>query len=170
MGLRCRPARSPRPSPTCSPTRPVPAPPSSTGPPRGTARSSGSSSSTAPGGTADRRRHLVETVKRYADRQRILILEDAAYRELRYEGDEIASVKSFDPENRFVVYAGTFSKPCAPGLKTGYALMPTELVEPLVRMKGNHDFGSNNLSQHIIYRLLTSGAYAKHVEYLRGVY
>jgi len=120
--------------------------------------------------SADRRRHLVEIVKRYADRQRILILEDAAYRELRYEGEEIASVKSFDPENRFVVYAGTFSKPCAPGLKTGYALMPTELVEPLVRMKGNHDFGSNNLSQHIIHRLLTNGAYAKHVEYLRGVY
>jgi 2-aminoadipate transaminase len=120
--------------------------------------------------SADRRRHLVEIVKRYADRQRILILEDAAYRELRYEGDEIVSVKSFDPENRFVVYAGTFSKPCAPGLKTGYALMPNDLVDPLVRMKGNHDFGSNNLSQHVIYRLLTSGAYAKHVEYLRGVY
>src|SRR3954470_7507647 len=120
--------------------------------------------------SADRRRHLVEIVKRYADRQRILILEDAAYRELRYEGDEIMSVKSFDPENQFVVYAGTFSKPCAPGLKTGYALMPTELVEPLIRMKGNHDFGSNNLSQHIICKLLTSGAYATHVEYLRGVY
>jgi 2-aminoadipate transaminase len=120
--------------------------------------------------SADRRRHLVEIVKRYADRQRILILEDAAYRELRYEGDEIVSVKSFDPENRLVVYAGTFSKPCAPGLKTGYALMPNELVEPLIRIKGNHDFGSNNLSQHVILRLLTSGAYAKHVEYLRSAY
>lgn len=120
--------------------------------------------------SADRRRHLVEIVKMYADRQRILILEDAAYRELRYEGGEIASVKSFDPDNQFVVYAGTFSKPCAPGLKTGYVLMPTELVEPLVRLKGNHDFGSNNLAQHILYRLMTTGAYAKHVEYLRGVY
>jgi 2-aminoadipate transaminase len=120
--------------------------------------------------SADRRRHLIEIVKLYADRQRILILEDAAYRELRYEGDEIASVKSLDPDNRFVVYAGTFSKPCAPGLKTGYALMPTELMEPLIRMKGNHDFGSNNLSQHIIYKLLTSGAYKTHVEFLRGVY
>lgn len=39
--------------------------------------------------SADRRRHLVETVKRYADRQRILILEDAAYRELRYEGEKV---------------------------------------------------------------------------------
>ena len=53
-----------------------------------------------------------------------------------------------------MIYAGTFSKPCAPGLKTGYALMPPELIEPLVRLKGNHDFGSNNLSQHIICKLL----------------
>lgn len=120
--------------------------------------------------SADRRQHLMETVKRYADRQRILVLEDAAYRELRYEGEEIASLKALDPDNRFVVYAGTFSKPCAPGLKTGYALLPSDLVEPLIRMKGNHDFGSNNLSQHILSRLLTTGAYATHVEYLRGVY
>lgn len=119
---------------------------------------------------ADRRRHLADIVRRYADRQRILILEDAAYRELRYEGPELPSVKSFDPDNRHVIYAGTFSKPCAPGLKTGYALVPGELVEPLVRLKGNHDFGSNNFSQHILTRLLAGGAYAAHVEELRGVY
>ena len=68
---------------------------------------------------------------RYADRHRILILEDAAYRELRYDGDDLPSVKSFDPSNEYVIYAGTFSKPCAPGLKTGYALMPPDLIEPL---------------------------------------
>lgn len=118
----------------------------------------------------ERRRELVEIVKKYADRQRILILEDAAYRELRYEGDELSSVKSFDPKNRHVIYAGTFSKPCAPGLKTGYALMPTELIEPMVRLKGNHDFGSNNLSQHIICKLLENGDYSRHVEYLQSVY
>src|SRR5262245_24616534 len=120
--------------------------------------------------SAGRRKHLVELVRKYSNRQRILILEDAAYRELRYEGDELPSVKSFDPANEYVIYAGTFSKPCAPGLKTGYALMPTELIEPLLRIKGNHDFGSNNLSQHILWRLMKTGAYARHVEYLRGVY
>jgi 2-aminoadipate transaminase len=118
----------------------------------------------------ERRRHLVEIVRKYSSRQRILILEDAAYRELRYEGEELPSVKSFDSGNRHVIYAGTFSKPCAPGLKTGYALMPPELVDPVVRLKGNHDFGSNNLSQHILCRLMQTGAYAEHVAYLRGVY
>jgi 2-aminoadipate transaminase len=117
-----------------------------------------------------RRQHLLEIVQKYARKQRILILEDAAYRELRYEGEEVPSIKSLDRDNQHVVYAGTFSKPCAPGLKTGYALMPRELIEPMVRLKGNHDFGSNNLSQYIIDRLLETGAYAKHVEYLRTVY
>lgn len=120
--------------------------------------------------SADRRRELMEVITRWAPKQRILVLEDAAYRELRYEGDELSSLKSLDPHNRHVIYAGTFSKPCAPGLKTGYAVMPTELIEPLVRMKGNHDFGSNNLSQHIADRLLDTGVYAAHVHELRNVY
>jgi 2-aminoadipate transaminase len=117
-----------------------------------------------------RRRELVEIVRRYRDRQRILVLEDAAYRELRYEGEELPSVKSLDVGNEFVVYAGTFSKPCAPGLKTGYALMPSVLMEPLTRLKGNHDFGSNNFAQYVLDALLASGAYHEQVKRLRGVY
>lgn len=118
----------------------------------------------------ERRRELLEIVESYRRQQRILILEDAAYRELRFEGDGLPSIKSLDERNEFVIYAGTFSKPCAPGLKTGYAVMPSELIEPLVRLKGNHDFGSNNLAQFLLDELLQSGAYARHVEYLRGVY
>jgi 2-aminoadipate transaminase len=120
--------------------------------------------------SAGRRRELFDIVDGYRRKQRILILEDAAYRELRFEGNDLASVKSLDRRNEFVVYAGTFSKPCAPGLKTGYALLPSELLEPLMRLKGNHDFGSNNLSQFIINALLESGDYHRHVEYLKSVY
>src|SRR5439155_2284300 len=60
-----------------------------------------------------RRPRLVELARRFSTGHRILVLEDAAYRELRYTGDDIPSVKRFDEENRFVVYTGTFSKPCA---------------------------------------------------------
>lgn len=120
--------------------------------------------------SAARRREMLDLVRSYAPRQRILIMEDAAYRELRYEGDEIPSIKSLDTTNEFVVYAGTFSKPCSPGLKTGYALMPPDLVEPTIRLKGNHDFGSNNFSQYILNELMESGEYHKQVVILRGVY
>ena len=119
---------------------------------------------------ADRRPKLVELARRFSKKHRILILEDAAYRELRYDGDDLPSVKKSDPTNEFVIYTSTFSKPCAPGLKTGYSLMPSDLVESVCALKGNHDFGSTNLAQHILNGLMETGAFTRHVETLRGVY
>jgi 2-aminoadipate transaminase len=119
---------------------------------------------------ADRRPKLVELAKKYSIHHRVLILEDAAYRELRYDGDDVVSVKRFDTTNEYVVYTSTFSKPCAPGLKTGYSLVPSDLVRHINNLKGNHDFGSTNLAQHIIDKLLETGAFDRHVEQLRGVY
>ncbi len=117
-----------------------------------------------------RRQRLVELARRYSRKQRILILEDAAYRELRFDGPDLPSIKSFDESNEYVVSTYTFSKPCAPGLKTGYGLLPRDLVGPVLRLKGGHDFGSNNFAQHILDRLLETGAYHKHVRRLVGVY
>jgi 2-aminoadipate transaminase len=117
-----------------------------------------------------RRQQLLELVRRYSQRRRIFVLEDAAYRELRYEGADVPSIKSFDRGNEDVILAMTFSKACAPGLKTGYAFLPNELMGPLLRLKGNHDFGSNNLTQHLLDRLLETGAYDRHVAMLRDVY
>lgn len=121
---------------------------------------------------AHRRKPLMDLLRKVEveHKQRILVLEDAAYRELRYEGDDIPSLKSLDHDNSRVIYAGTFSKPCSPGLKTGYSVMPAELIEPLIRLKGNHDFGSCNLSQYVLHHLLSTGVYYDHVEYLRNVY
>ena len=118
----------------------------------------------------ERRRRLVELARRFSRRHRILILEDAAYRELGFAPRGSASVKSFDDGNRHVIYAGTFSKPCAPGLKTGYALLPRELVAALLSIKGGHDFGSGNFAQHLVDRLMENGSYDRHVTELRHVY
>ncbi|MER3416890.1 MAG: PLP-dependent aminotransferase family protein [Gemmataceae bacterium] len=117
-----------------------------------------------------RRAHLLELVERYSRDHRLVLVEDAAYRELRYDGDDLPSIKSLDTRNAYVVLAMTFSKACAPGLKTGYAFVPRDLREPLLRLKGNHDFGSNNFTQHVVHRLVKSGAYDRHVAVLREVY
>src|SRR5262249_42581498 len=118
----------------------------------------------------DRRKTLVELARRFSTKHRLLILEDVAYRELGFAPTSLPSVKSFDRGNQHVVYAGTFSKPCSPGLKTGYALVPADLIPALLRLKGVHDFGSANLNQHILDRLMSSGAYARHVVELKQVY
>lgn len=118
----------------------------------------------------ERRRHLLELAKRHSKRHRLLILEDAAYRELRFEDGDLPSLKSLDRDNTHVVQTMTFSKPMAPGLKTGYGLVPRGLMEPLLHFKGNHDFGSSNLCQHILDRVLENGSYDAHVRLLRETY
>src|SRR6476620_11659408 len=118
----------------------------------------------------ERREPLVQIVKRFSKDRRILILEDAAYRELRYDGDDLPSIKSFDPDNSHTIIACTFSKPFAPGIKTGYTAMPRDLLHAVLQQKGNHDFGSASLSQHIALEALATGLYAKQVQKLKANY
>ena len=117
-----------------------------------------------------RRKRLVEIVRRFSTDHRILILEDAAYRELRYDGESLPSIKSFDPDNRFTIITQTFSKPFAPGVKLGYTAMPPDLVEQVLRQKGNHDFGSSNLCQEIALETMSDGSYARHLDVLKAEY
>lgn len=116
----------------------------------------------------DRRKRLLEIAKKYSSSHRILILEDAAYRELDYAGKGkgtrgLPSIKSFDPANEYTVLTQTFSKPFAPGIRTGYTILPRDLMDVVVRQKGNHDFGSANLCQWLALEAMRSGAYRKHV-------
>ena len=59
------------------------------------------------------RPRLLEIARRFSRRQRILILEDAAYRELRYDGPDLPSIKSLDRDNHHTILTQTFSKPFA---------------------------------------------------------
>jgi len=118
----------------------------------------------------ERRKRLVEIVRKHSSRQRIVIIEDAAYRELSFTDTGLPSIKSFDGDNSTVVSCYTFDKPYAAGLKAGYVVAPPELARALVDQKGNHDFGSSHLCQHIVYEALIGGVYAKHVAKLRESY
>jgi 2-aminoadipate transaminase len=120
--------------------------------------------------SGERRRHLLELARRFSQRHRIIVFEDAAYREMRFDGPDIRSVKCLDTTNEYVVYTSTFSKPCSPGIRVGYGMLPQDLMVPALRIKGNHDFGSANLNQHIAYRLLTNGSFDRHVVELRQAY
>ncbi len=46
-----------------------------------------------------------------------------------------------------MILARTFSKTFSPGLKTGYGILPEPLLGPVLRLKGNHDFGSAHFTQ-----------------------
>jgi 2-aminoadipate transaminase len=118
----------------------------------------------------ERRPQILDIVRRYSRDNRILLLEDSAYRELTYEGDAPHSIRRYDEDGQAVAVVQTFSKPFSPGMKTGYGLLPRDLVEPVLIQKGNIDFGSNNLVQHLLLEAIRRGQYARHVEKLRRAY
>jgi 2-aminoadipate transaminase len=118
----------------------------------------------------DRRRELVRIAQRWSKEQRIFVLEDAAYRQLHYDGPTHPSLWSFDPARQTVILAQTFSKSYSPGLRVGFGVVPEPLIRPICDRKGNEDFGSANLNQHLLASVLESGAYEPHVEQVRSSY
>lgn len=120
--------------------------------------------------SAERRARIVELAKRWSRGNRIYVLEDIAYRELRYHGREVPSMLMFDPERDTVVQAGTFSKSFSPGVRVGWGILPQALVEPVLAAKGNIDFGSPNFNQVLMSTVLEQGLFDKHVERLREGY
>ena len=78
----------------------------------------------------DRRRRLVELAEEFD----VMVLEDTPYRELRYDGERLPTIKSFDRSGR-VVHLGSFSKILAPGLRLGWVLAAPEIREKLALLK-----------------------------------
>jgi len=120
--------------------------------------------------SAQRRAELLALVERYSHNRPIYVIEDAAYRELRYEAPDLPSLFSYDKAQKFVIYTGTFSKSFAPGVRVGYGVFPPDLLQVMLALKGNLDFGSPYLNQRLVSHALSDGLYEPHVALLRSVY
>jgi len=121
--------------------------------------------------TWKRREQIYEIIERFSSEENfIYIIEDAAYYELKFEGDDVPFMKTLDPANERVLLAMTFSKAFAPGLRLGYGYVPAELTPHILNQKGNHDFGSGNLAQNLVCQALRTGIFDRHSAMLRDRY
>jgi len=93
----------------------------------------------------------------------IYLIEDAAYRELRFNGPDIPSTLMEPDAAERVIYTGTYSKPFATGVRVGFGHLPEPLFTTVLRIKGNHDFGTANLLQQLLADALETGLYDRHV-------
>jgi len=115
---------------------------------------------------APRRAELAEIARRWSRSTTIHIIEDVAYRELRYGGEDVRSLRSFDRDGDTVVVVGSFSKSYSPGIRVGWCVLPERLVEPVLSAKGNLDFGSPNFNQVLMAAVLEMGVYDAHLKRL----
>ena len=113
----------------------------------------------------EKRKKLYELALKYS----VLILEDNPYGELRYSGEPLPSIKSFDTEG-IVIYAGSFSKVVAPGLRVAYTVAPREIFQKLVVCKQGSDVHTNIWAQRICYEFIANYDFEGHLEKLRSIY
>src|SRR5215510_2349029 len=111
----------------------------------------------------DRRRALLDIASRHG----IPIVEDDAYRDLRFEGEPVPTLHALDREG-LVVRLGTFSKIVAPGVRLGFVLGDPALIQRLQPFKG--EGSTNGLTSLIVGTLMRSGRLAAHIEVLRRSY
>lgn len=117
-----------------------------------------------------RRGELLEVARRWSRRVSIRVIEDVAYRELRYYAEDCRSMRSYDPQGETVITVGSFSKSYSPGIRVGWGILPADLVEPVLSEKGHLDFGSPNFNQVLMAAVLERGLYEPHLQQLRAGY
>ena len=116
--------------------------------------------------TLPRRKALADMAAKYG----FIIAEDDPYRDLRYEGEELPSISSFDEEG-WVVYLSSFSKYIAPGLRVGAAAVPhAGLLRKMVIGKQSSDVHSPILTQAIVELYLEKGLLPDHLKRICAEY
>lgn len=107
---------------------------------------------------ADRRQKVAELAGKY----RMVVAEDDPYRDLRYRGTPLPSIKSFDREG-YVVFMGSFSKIISPGLRVGFIAGHPDIVRKCTVGKQSTDVHTSNLNQAIVDQFIRRNLLPDHI-------
>lgn len=116
-----------------------------------------------------------ETLLTLADDLGMTLIEDAAYRELRFSGEALPTLLSLDIarsggiEQVRTLFCGTFSKTLSPALRIGWVCGPRAVIEKLVLLKQGADLHVSTINQIVAHRAVAEG-YDQHLGRLRSAY
>ena len=104
-----------------------------------------------------------------ADRYGFYILEDIPYRKLRYRGEDLPLLRELDSSNR-VVTVSSFSKLLSPGIRVGFMIGATELIDELTSLAEYTYLAPVLPTQAAVSEYLRRGMLAPNIEGLKGLY
>jgi 2-aminoadipate transaminase len=91
----------------------------------------------------------------------VTVIENDIYGALGYEGEAIPSLKQLDETGRTILLR-SFSKVAFPGLRVGWVIAPSPLIERLTEAKQWSDLHTDQLSQAVLLRFAESGRLEEH--------
>jgi DNA-binding transcriptional MocR family regulator len=112
----------------------------------------------------DARRRLAELARE----GRAVVLEDDPYALVRFEGEPLPTIHEL-AGGEGVVYASSFAKTVAPGLRVGYFVLPPELVAPVEAEAEATYISPVLVGQATIWELVRRGEFEPNVERIRGL-
>ena len=114
--------------------------------------------------SADRRTEILEICRN----ESIFVVEDNPYGLLGFDAPSPNAMRVEDSEN--VIYLGSFSKTIAPGLRVGWALVPTSLKEKLVIASESSILCPSNFTQMTISNYLADQPWRDQIATFCGLY
>jgi 2-aminoadipate transaminase len=96
------------------------------------------------------------------------IVEDAPYRELRYWGNPVPTLRSLSPTR--VLQMSSFSKVLSPGLRLGYVIGPAGMIATLARWAVDSYIGPVLPTQGMVYEYCRRGLLSANIEQLKKLY
>jgi GntR family transcriptional regulator/MocR family aminotransferase len=105
----------------------------------------------------------------WARRSQALIFEDDYDSEFRYTGRPIPALQGLDRQG-LVLFAGTFSKVLFPGLRIGYLVLPSDLVERFAAVKSVLNRHAPPFEQTVLCDFMVEGHFERHLRRMREVY
>lgn len=115
--------------------------------------------------SVERRKKLAEIGSKY----NVIILEDDPYRDVRYEGEVLPAIYSFDTTGN-VIMACSFSKIFAPGSRLGYAVATPELIYALRDIKIATNSQPPGVSEVLLAEFFHRGYYEENMEKMTALY
>ena len=92
----------------------------------------------------------------------VLVIEDDPYGLLRFEGEPLPTLHELDGGEN-VIHSSSFTKTIAPGVRTGYLLLPEHLVDPLRLLSTNTTIAPNTLAGAVVAAYCEAGRFEPNV-------
>jgi 2-aminoadipate transaminase len=102
-----------------------------------------------------------QTILELAQKAGTIIIESDLYGGLRYQGEDVPSIKRMD-ESGDTILLGSFSKIAFPGLRVGWVIGPRRFIARLTEAKEACDLHSDQLSQAVLLKFAESGRLEAH--------